>query len=590
MSKNRKGYSLIYLLDISFKKVPLWSLVVVSMGILLGVTWGANTLFTQKLFDAAEKTLFDISELPTLIMMLLLLGGVNILNQIVNCIGNISHRIYQSRLLGIFSQLLQGRIEQLQLIVFEDVNQLNQLERAKKGMETASETLLIFLLFIGFYFPYCLFMLIYLASLSPYLALILPLAFIPTILVQFLRTKSYSELEEKQAPLRRENEHYRDCISEREYFKETRSLDAFNYFLSKYQQSLVSLMSLERKNECCVAKRELFFKCITATGYIISILILLILMLNGEISLGSFSAVFASMNAIFSLMEEIVFYNISQLQSNLGAVRYYAEYLNSEPEDKGYDHLEVGKIEVCNISFSYPNATQDAIKNLSLSILPGEVIALVGENGSGKSTLVKLLTGQYFPQKGYILHNNIPTTEYKVSQISNGTSGIFQQFQKYWLSLKENILIGSPYSPYNKEAINQSLQKVAFYDEGINVELETILSREFGGTDLSGGEWQKVAIARGIFRQHEFIVLDEPVSAIDPLHEAQIYKQFVDIAKGKTVIIVTHRLSSVQFADRIVVLKAGEIVEVGSHKELLIKNGMYADMFRAQSEWYRMNT
>lgn len=590
MSKNRKGYSLIYLLDISFKKVPLWSLVAVSMGILLGVTWGANTLFTQKLFDAAEKTLFDISELPTLIMMLLLLGGVNILNQIVNCIGNISHRIYQSRLLGIFSQLLQGRIEQLQLIVFEDVNQLNQLERAKKGMETASETLLIFLLFIGFYFPYCLFMLIYLASLSPYLALILPLAFIPTILVQFLRTKSYSELEEKQAPLRRENEHYRDCISEREYFKETRSLDAFNYFLSKYQQSLVSLMSLERKNECCVAKRELFFKCITATGYIISILILLILMLNGEISLGSFSAVFASMNAIFSLMEEIVFYNISQLQSNLGAVRYYAEYLNSEPEDKGYDHLEVGKIEVCNISFSYPNATQDAIKNLSLSILPGEVIALVGENGSGKSTLVKLLTGQYFPQKGYILHNNIPTTEYKVSQISNGTSGIFQQFQKYWLSLKENILIGSPYSPYNKEAINQSLQKAAFYDEGINVELETILSREFGGTDLSGGEWQKVAIARGIFRQHEFIVLDEPVSAIDPLHEAQIYKQFVDIAKGKTVIIVTHRLSSVQFADRIVVLKAGEIVEVGSHKELLIKNGMYADMFRAQSEWYRMNT
>lgn len=590
MNKNKKGFSLIYLLDISFKKVPLWSLVVVSMGILLGVTWGANTLFTQKLFDAAEKTLFDISELPTLIMMLLLLGGVNILNQIVNCIGNISHRIYQSRLLGIFSQLLQGRIEQLQLIVFEDVNQLNQLERAKKGMETASETLLIFLLFIGFYFPYCLFMLIYLASLSPYLALILPLAFIPTILVQFLRTKSYSELEEKQAPLRRENEHYRDCISEREYFKETRSLDAFNYFLSKYQQSLVSLMSLERKNECCVAKRELFFKCITATGYIISILILLILMLNGEISLGSFSAVFASMNAIFSLMEEIVFYNISQLQSNLGAVRYFAEYLNSEPEDKGYDHLEVGKIEVCNISFSYPNATQDAIKNLSLSILPGEVIALVGENGSGKSTLVKLLTGQYFPQKGYILHNNIPTTEYKVSQISNGTSGIFQQFQKYWLSLKENILIGSPYSPYNKEAINQSLQKAAFYDEGINVGLETILSREFGGTDLSGGEWQKVAIARGIFRSHEFIVLDEPVAAIDPLHEAQIYKKFVDIAKGKTVIIVTHRLSSVQFADRIVVLKAGEIVEVGSHKELLIKNDMYADMFRAQSEWYRMNT
>ena len=116
--------------------------------------------------------------------------------------------------------------------------------------------------------------------------------------------------------------------------------------------------------------------------------------------------------------------------------------------------------------------------------------------------------------------------------------------------------------------------------------LDCLLSREFGGVDLSGGEWQKLAMARGIYRNHSFIVLDEPVAAIDPLREAEIYKMYADIAKGKTVIIVTHRLSSVQFADRIVVLKSGSIAETGTHKELLEHNGVYAEMFAAQREWY----
>lgn len=558
-------------------------------GDIIGNNLGANTFFTQKLFDTAEKTIFDNSKLPLLFKMLLALGSVNVLNQIVNCIGNISHRIYQSKLLGIFNHILQSRIEHMRLISFDNEEQLNLLEQAKKGMEAAPETLLIFLLFIGFYTPYCLFMLVYLASLSPYLALILPLAFVPMILVQFLRTQSYSELEEKQAPLRRENEHYRDCISTREFFKETRSLGGFKFFLSKYQQSLISLMDLERKNERQVALRELGFKCITVIGYIISVVILLILMLKGNISLGSFSAVFASMNAIFSLMEEIVFFNISQLQSNMGAVKHFVKYVNMEKTDQGYDHTEVGDIEIHNISFSYPNATQNAIKNLSLSISSGEVVALVGENGSGKSTLIKLLTGLYFPQKGYVLHNKIPTMEYKASQLSNGISGIFQQFQKYWVSLEENVLISNPYAPNAPEAISKSLQKAGFNENEISIKSDTILSREFGGVDLSGGEWQKIAIARGIYRHHELIVLDEPTAAIDPLHEAQIYRKFADITNGKTVIIVTHRLSSVQFADKIVVLKSGEIVESGTHKELLRKNGIYADMFRAQSEWYKMN-
>lgn len=152
-------------------------------------------------------------------------------------------------------QLLQKRTSSLSLIAYEDTKQLDRMEQAKKGMELAALSLLVVLLFIGFY-PWSLFMLLYLASLSPYLALILPLAFLPTLPVQFLRTRTASELEKKQAPLRRENDYYKKCITGREYFKETRSLGAFGYFIAKHQQTLSELVCLERKAERRIALRE----------------------------------------------------------------------------------------------------------------------------------------------------------------------------------------------------------------------------------------------------------------------------------------------------------------------------------------------
>lgn len=586
--KGKRG-SIFYLFWISISRVTFWSCMVIAMGIVFGISTGANTLATQRLFDVVERVLKGETGLSSLIWMFVLLGSVNLLNQIANCIGNISHRIYEGRLYGILCEMLQKRTEHLRLIAYEDTEQLDRLELAKRGMEAAAPTLLIVLLFIGFYIPWLLFMLIYLASLSPYLAFILPLSFLPTLLVQFLRTRVVGKLEEKQAPLRRESDYYKKCIIEREYFKETRSMRAFDYFIIKHQQTIFKLTAMERKTERQIALREAGFKCITAVGYIGSVVLLLFFMLRGDISAGTFAAVFASMNSVFSMMEEIVFYNISQLQSNLGAIRNYSEYIRYTFSESGKNHSEVGEIEARNISFTYPNADKTAIQSLSLRIAPGEVIALVGENGSGKSTLVKLLTGQYFPSEGSILHNGIPTDQYRSTQLNSGVSGVFQHFQRYRLELAENVFISQPDKLGGEGYIESILNRVGFNSKELNVGLDTMLSREFGGVDLSGGEWQKVAMARGIYRDHSFIVLDEPVAAIDPLQEAKVYKMFADIAKGKTVIVVTHRLSSVQFADRIVVLQAGSIVETGTHKELLENGGTYARMFDAQREWYKIN-
>lgn len=588
MLRDSKIKSFFSLFRISFSRVKNWSFIVVMMGVLLGISWGANTIFTQRLFDVAEGVLQGNIGLTVLFQTLVLLGIVNLVNQIVNCMGNISHRIYQSKIYGIFCEIMQAKIEDLPLIAYDDVNKLNQIEKAQKGLETIAPTMLIMLLFVGFYFPYCLLMFFYLASLSPYLVVILPLAFFPTLLVQILRTRSVKKFEDVQAPLRRERRAYKSYLTEREYFKETRLKGGEAYFIMKHQQVLSKSLNLERKMESRCAFRELYFKGITAIGYIGSIVVLLMLTIKGNITVGSFAAVFASMNSLFSLMEEIVFYNIAQIQSNLGTIWNYLKFVGEESSVEMEGNYRIGKIEAQRISFVYPDAENEAIHDLSLSISPGETIALVGENGSGKSTLIKLLIGQYTPTEGNILYDERPIKQNMEQQLGDGISGVFQQYQKYRFTLAENVYISQTNKGINIAQIDEVLEGVGFNKTEAKVNLNSILSCEFGGSDLSGGEWQKVAMARGIYRDHEFIVLDEPVSAIDPLIEAEIYKLFATIAEEKTVIIVTHRLSSVQFADRIIVLKEGCIVEEGSHRELLDKNGIYTEMYEAQREWYKL--
>ncbi len=247
-------------------------------------------------------------------------------------------------------------------------------------------------------------------------------------------------------------------------------------------------------------------------------------------------------------------------------------------------------IEFRNVSFRYPRSDRFILKNVSFSIKEGESVAIVGENGAGKTTLVKLLTRFYDPTEGIVFLDGKDLRDYDPKELHRQIGVIFQDFVRYDLSAKENIGFGQVEFLEDKEKIHDAAEKggsseiIRKLPEGFN----TILGKAFDeGVDLSGGEWQKLALSRAFMRHAQILVLDEPTAALDAFAEYEIHKRFVDLTSDKTTIFIFHRFSTVRMAQHILVLQNGKLVEEGSHGDLMNLNGLYTNMFNAQADRYR---
>ncbi|MCA9833396.1 MAG: ABC transporter ATP-binding protein [Thermomicrobiales bacterium] len=239
-----------------------------------------------------------------------------------------------------------------------------------------------------------------------------------------------------------------------------------------------------------------------------------------------------------------------------------------------------------HVNFTYPGTTTKVIDDLSLTIPPGQTLAIVGENGAGKTTLLKLILGLYRPDSGRILLGDRDIQDIPVAERQALMAAVFQTFSRYPESMIENITM-----PRNRDDVelNRVIQEA---DLGHMVEdapegLKTILSPDLGGIDLSGGQWQRIAIARAGYRNATILALDEPTAALDPLAEVDIFKRFAQISSDRTTILISHRLGMTRLADRIVVLEHGKITEDGSHNELMRNTAHYAELWEMQSRWYR---
>lgn len=575
-------------LKTNFKTVPILYIVQNFFGFFHMITNILSIVAMQRFFDAIADAVAGNVTVRYAFLMMVALGTILLLENIIN---GVEYYLYQSLLMkvdGKLGEIIHDKIARINPICFEDTKLHDDMDKAEEGAKTVSyivnESTGIFV----YYIPYLIFMGFYLYTLKPKLIAIVLLAFIPVLLGQFLRTGIIAKFEDKAAPIRREMDYYNRTITDREYYKETRILGAYSFFMGRLIDSLKRLGREEWSMNKKVGLLELGISIISAIGYAGIIYMLVTSLLAGEITVGAFAAVFDSISMLYMILEVMINELAANMLKDMGKAYNFIRFMEL-PEREGADavsHFEQG-IVADRVSFAYPGSQSNSVDEVSLTIKKGETIAIVGENGAGKSTLVRLLTGLYVPTSGQVLLNGMETSVVNMKSLTNGLSGVFQRFQRYQMELEQNVRISDTDSNNPLDTVLEQAG-VDVTSDSFPDGIHTMLSREFEGVDLSGGEWQRVAIARGLYRMHNVIVLDEPTAAIDPIEESNLYRTFVEISKDKTAIIVTHRLGSTKIADRVVVMDKGKIVDIGTHQELMQRKGLYAEMYMAQAAWYKV--
>ena len=319
----------------------------------------------------------------------------------------------------------------------------------------------------------------------------------------------------------------------------------------------------------------------------LSIVIAILLLLNNRLEFGVLAAALVAFTS-FQMAAKYFLISLGRIPECAAFVKDYYDFIDIGEETRGEEKFNQNfeEIAVKHVDFFYPNAKRSAISDVSFHIKQKESIAIVGNNGSGKTTLVKLLTGLYKAQKGEIFYGEQNINSLNPKEFYENISIVSQDFIKYEMSLRENVGISDWKRMEDTEKIRQLLKKMELPEFSDEDSLEQPLGSEFGGRELSIGQWQKLAIARGMFKKSSMIVLDEPTAALDPIMESNILKMFLQIAKEKTAIIVSHRIGICREVDKIIVMKNGGVAEIGNHKELLEKKGEYYQLYKMQQKWY----
>jgi ATP-binding cassette subfamily B protein len=337
------------------------------------------------------------------------------------------------------------------------------------------------------------------------------------------------------------------------------------------------------------------FSLLGSAGYYGAYVYILSKAITGELSIGTLTFLAGSFRQLRSLLEGILsrFTSVSQ-----GAVylKDFFDFFDIQPRIRASVHARPFPKKIRqgfvfeNVGFHYSHSERWANRHLNFTLHAGEKLALVGENGAGKTTLVKLLARLYDPTEGRILLDGHDLREYDLAALRKGVGVIFQDYLRYQMTVSQNIAVGNISEKENHslivESAKQSLadQLVAKLPGGY----EQALGKRFNqGVELSGGEWQKVALARAYMKDAQLLILDEPTSALDARAEYEVFQRFSELTKGKTAVLISHRFSTVRMADRILVLDKGTLLEEGSHEELLNKNGRYAELFNLQAMGYQ---
>jgi ATP-binding cassette, subfamily B, bacterial len=481
----------------------------------------------------------------------------------------------------------------LDLYQFEDATFYDKLERART--QTASRTALMSMVLSQAQDLITVVSLsIGLVAFNPWLLLILVLAVIPSFVGETrFNSESYS-LSRSWTPERREIDYLRFIGASNETAKEIKIFGLENFIADRFKTISDRYYIANRRLAVRRAAWGAAFSALGTASYYGAYLLVIWQAVTGIITVGTLTFLAGAFSRLQGLLQAIV-----NRFSRIGEMSLYLQdlfdFLALSPLSGA--HADGKKIprpiqkgfRFENVGFKYPDSEVWALRHLTFTLHSGEKLALVGENGAGKTTLVKLLAHLYEPTEGQIFLDDIDLCEYDPEDLRREIGVIFQDYVRFMFTAGENISIGNIAEQTNRPRIQESAHK-SLADaviEPLPKQYEQMLGKRFaGGVDLSGGQWQKVALARAYMRDAQLIILDEPTAALDARAEHEVFVRFAELMRGKAAVLISHRFSTVRMADRILFLEYGQLLELGTHEELLGKGGKYAELFRLQAKGY----
>lgn len=483
---------------------------------------------------------------------------------------------------------------QLDLQQFEDSEFYDKLERARR--QTTSRTVLmsqvlsqvqdiITILFLG----------AGLVVFNVWLIVLLFIAVFPAFLSEtYFNERSYS-LTRNWTPERRELDYLRYIGASDVTAKEIKMFGLENFLRNRFKVVADSYYEVNKSLSIKRAAWGSFFNSLGNAGYYIAYVVILLQTVQKIITVGDLTFLAGSFNRLRGLLQRILT-RFSSISQNALYLQDFFDFMDMQPQITAPKKplLFPSKIQEGfvfeNVGFKYPGTEIWALRHLSFTLRAGEKMALVGENGAGKTTLTKLVSRLYDPSEGRILLEGKDLKLYDLKELREAIGVIFQDFVKFQMTASENIAIGKIEEKENKETIvvsaEQSLADTVI--KKLPQQYNQMLGRRFeGGVELSGGEWQKVALGRAYMRKAQVLILDEPTAALDARAEFEVFQRFAHLTEGKMAVLISHRFSTVRMADRILVLRNGQKVELGTHEELLEENGYYAELFGLQAAGYQ---
>lgn len=489
---------------------------------------------------------------------------------------------------------LMEHAAKMDLDQFEDADFYDKLERARR--QTLSRTVLmsqvlgqlqdlITMAFLG----------AGIISFNPWLILLLIVAVIPAFLGEtHFNEKSYS-LVHGWTPERRELDYLRYTGASDETAKEIKIFGLSQFLRDRFKLLSDQFYVANKKISISRASWGVLFAALGSAGYYGAYLIIIFRTVSGELSIGDLTFLSGSFARMRGLLESILTRFSSVTEGSLYLQDFF-EFFEIQPRIKTQENarpvprpIQDGFV-FENVGFKYENSERWAIKNLSFQLKAGEKLALVGENGAGKTTLVKLLARLYDPSEGRILLDGHDLKSYDPEELKSEIGVIFQDFVRFQMTAGHNIAVGRISEKENEEKIKQSagLSLADSVVEALPNGYAQMIGRRFAtGVDLSGGQWQKIALGRAYMRDAQLLILDEPTAALDARAEHEVFQRFADLTAGKTAVLISHRFSTVRMADRILVMENGMLLEIGTHESLLLKNGKYAELFNLQAAGYK---